>query len=134
MQSRGVVDLVMPTTDEPNLVENLAGVIRQQVDMERGFIYNVQGRDDSGTLSIDRIAAAVRATFRAVDLAELTPEVVVTVTGALALATRTADARSRASVSSRVLGEPEISPPWAVTHPALLDPVLWMVGTAYQLT
>jgi len=130
---QAVASLVGPTTDEPNVVGNLAEVIRKQADLQRGFVFNVRGRETSGTMAIEPIAAAVRTTFGSVELAEFTPEVVVTVTGALILATQTADAGSRATLASRVLGPQEIPAPWTVTHPALLDPVLWMVGTAYQL-
>lgn len=132
----------------PNLLTNLAGVIRGQdaplrgEEAELGLIPKVQRERRSGespedAVSIEEISAAVAATFgRAEAEFPHTDTAVEVVHGAVLLAMSTADARNPAHTPGSYpaeLAEVEVLPPWSVTHPVLLDPVMWMVLTAYQL-
>lgn len=149
-RERGEERLTAPSQERrPNLLANLAGVIRgQDVPLrgERaglGLIPKVQPRrraDDiaDDDISIEEISAVVAATFAGdeVDFPR-TQTAVEIVHGAVLLAMSTADTRnpslSPGSHSSE-LERVQVLPPWRVTHPVLLDPVMWMVLTAYQLT
>jgi hypothetical protein len=140
--------LVAPSHErEPNLVANLAGVIREQAflpedEAERNLIPKVQVEGASTGervrhVSIEAISAAVAATFADADVAPPdTRSATDAVLGAVLLAMSIADARNPTLVpgsSAEEMEGVEIVAPWQVTHPVLLDPVMWMILTAYQL-
>jgi len=121
--------------NEPNLVTDLAAVVRQQVpEIDTQLRFDV-GNYNFG-LSIDEISATVRARFDGREFSsEVSEPAVVTVAGALLLAYRTADQRPQdrdQMAAEQALIEPPVAP-WHVSHPALLDPIMWMVGTAYAI-
>lgn len=146
---RGDESLAAPSHERrPNLLTNLAGVIREQgaplrgEEAELGLIPKVQRERRSGDIpqdavSIEEISAAVAATFAGAEVNfSSTQTAVEVVHGAVLLAMSTADARNPSHPPgsySTELNYVEVLPPWRVTHPVLLDPVMWMVLTAYQL-
>jgi hypothetical protein len=149
--------LAAPERGTPNLVTNLADEIRQRESAPSdGLVPAVQASRDGqtwGVMSLDVIGGAVREQFAGVPLAE--PSVpaeaydlagpvdraepddpaVRIVTGALLLGYALADEVTTARVR-RDDGPPawenitSLPPPWQVSYPILLDPVLWMLGTA----
>lgn len=133
--------LAVPRTGTPNLVTNLADAIRQrQTSLSEGRVPAVQADGDGpswGVMSLDVIGGAVREQFAGVPLAEPNDPAVTIATGALLLGYALADDPTTARVR-RDYGPPAwhnivgLPPPWQVTHPILLDPVLWMLGTALQ--
>jgi hypothetical protein len=132
--------LFLASTDgEDNVVHDLARVIRSRDGGDaRGMVPRARVDDQTfGQMSLDAVSAAVRSTFSDIDLVGISDEIVDTATGALLLAYSVADddvRRRRASAEDawpRSLGS--LPPPWQVTHPGLLDPVMWMVGTAYEV-
>jgi hypothetical protein len=139
-QSVDSIALVAPLQGDPNLVTNLADAIRaRQARIARiaGIAPEADARDAGyGGVNLDAIGAAVRARFGARELAEPTDDSAVAVTGALLLGYSLADAdtaRRQADNPDGWVGRIEDLPaPWQVTYPALLDPALWMVGTALQ--
>lgn len=91
----------------------------------------------NGALSIDAIAGSVRETFhhRQFGIEPVVDEAVTIAAGSLLLAYSLADetignvrAEHPADWPGRVN---DFRPPWQVSHPVLMDPVLWMMGTAY---
>jgi hypothetical protein len=149
--------LAAPGVGTPNLVTNLADAIRQrEPTLSEQVVPAVRADRDGqtwGVMSLDVIGGAVRERFAGVPLAE--PNIpaeaydlagpddraepddpaVRIVAGALLLGYALADERTTARVR-RDDGPPawenitSLPPPWQVTHPILLDPVLWMLGTA----
>jgi hypothetical protein len=122
---------------EPNLVTNLAEAIRVVRGEDVPFIpvrdlqtvSDLYEAENAGAISVEAIAGAVRDAF-ALEPIVITDDAVVVVTGALVLAMSVAD-----NPGGNVVVEPDEVPiraPWQVTHPVLLDPVMWMVATAYQ--
>ena len=128
--------VVPPSTGEANLVVNLAEVIRGRTDLKEGMLPTARGTEgEYGRTSIDAVAAVVRNTFATTEIAE-SDDLETTVMGALLLALSVA----HEPVAQRLAAAPrdwatavEVVPPWAVSHPGLLDPVMWMIGTAYDL-
>ena len=152
--------LVVPGEGEANLVTNLAEVIRE-LGGPRAFVPAVRatswaagsmadearleeaeptGPAPSGAVSIDAIAGSVREAFRDRQFLERTSEeierVAVTIAvGSLLLAYSLAEE----TIANRRAEQPAAWPglvdgfpaPWEVSHPVLLDPVMWMMGTAY---
>jgi len=126
---------------EPNLILNLGQVVRQ-VGVEADFLPEVQYRPDFeretgpelGGVSIDAVAAAVRETFMPQSL-RIPPQGEVIVTGALLLAMTVADHPAAVEPHEAQVPAPQIQirPPWEITHPVLLDPVMWLVATAYHV-
>jgi hypothetical protein len=134
-----------------NLVYGLATVIRESMgpgsrDLGGGeaqqvrWVPKVRGADraeDSGAdplagLSIDAIGAAVAATFSDVEVSP-TPDAGLIVHGAALRALAVADAEVAELFRASEPGvEIPIKAPWEVTHPVLLDPIMWMILTGYQ--
>ncbi len=138
--------LVPPRTLRPNLVSNLADVIRDQDDrLEAGILPGVLGDGaesvpEAGEFSIDAVGGAVRQRFVPLRLRLLVDEAdpaVTTVTGALLMGYVLADAPITSLAREFPFDWPQrvaiLRPPWQVSHPLLLDPVLWMFGTALML-
>lgn len=84
-------------------------------------------------MQLDVIGASVAATFADGEL-RMDGASTTALTGALLAAMATAD---RQNYALGPLSHPEqvasieVKPPWEVSHPVLLDPVMWMVATAY---
>lgn len=124
---------------EGNLVADLSGFIAARTDLGPRAVVPLAraAQRPTGELSIEAVAASVRATFAGVELtAEPTDEIVTTVMGALLMAEAVAhDPVAR----SKSVGGPfwpsaveAFPPPWNVSHPGLLDPVMWLIGTAFE--
>jgi hypothetical protein len=130
--------LAAPRTGAPNLVTNLADVIREyDGELEGGLVPATQangGRQGRGITSLDAIGGAVREQFAGVPLAGPNDAAVTIVTGALLLGYAMADDATEAQRTDDGQGGwsqiESLPPPWRVTHPILLDPALWMLGTA----
>jgi hypothetical protein len=133
--------LSRPRTGTANLVTNLADEIREQEGgLEQGFLPAI--REDEywppyGAVSIDAIGGAVREQFAGAELRrpeEPSDAAIATVTGALLLGYALADDRVTVLNDEFPVEWPQrvvsLEPPWQVSHPLLLDPVLWMLGTA----
>ncbi len=128
---------------EGNLVNDLAGVIRsrmRRVDREAEFIAPVQDVGEAGfppvegmeLISIEAVSAEVATRFEDVELGAggVSPSVV---TGALVLAISVADDRAPdlgLNPDPTAVESVELKAPWEVSHPVLLDPVIWMLATA----
>jgi|GEM_PF-3121585 len=129
--------IVPAGTGEPNLIANLAAVIREHSRSVEGVVPKVRTQAGSyGVVSIDAVSAAVRNTFAATEFVEPSDEVVKVLMGALLLSLSVAHepvARRRATEPADWPAKVEVPPPWEISHPGLLDPVLWMIGTAYSL-
>lgn len=124
--------LVAQEVGEPNLITNLAEVMYQQADSRSVAAIRTL---HSGTVSFDAVGGAVRAAFLGREFPEPTEDAETTVTGALLLAYHIADADADAGRpdDSQYWKAVEFRPPWKVSRPILLDPVMWMMGTAYAL-
>lgn len=154
-RQEGLRYLVAPEVGEPNLVANLAEVIRGPAGGPRAFVPAVRPADEPvtldaglaeagpagpvppGAVSIDAIGGSVREAFRDRRLLEPTPEAVTIAAGSLLLGYSVAEQTIAAWRAESPLNWPEqahdFPPPWQVSHPVLLDPVMWMIGTAYTL-
>jgi hypothetical protein len=136
--------LVAPDTGRPNLVTNLADVIRGSAGGPRAFLPAVRattqetGSMPAGAVSIDAIGGSVRETFAGREFLDPTPDAATIAAGSLLLAFSLADETIAASRSEQPASWPGLAnglpAPWEVSHPVLLDPVIWMVGTAYALS
>jgi len=135
----------------PNLVYDLSTVVRENLfdDAAREFdggevrfwqIPRVQGAErfaaspmgEFGGISIDAVGAAVAAVFSEVEISPRSDAKRV-IYGASLLALSLADEETAARLSeSGSEEEIPIKAPWEVSHPVLLDPVMWMVLTAYR--
>lgn len=132
-----------------NLVYGLASVIREGMAGElfseemggeaRSFRWIPKTKegerwdaDELGGISIDAIGAAVAATFLGIEFFPRADAERV-IHGAAIRALGVAD-QEVAEYLSRPgsSGEIPIKAPWEVTHPILLDPVMWMILTGYQ--
>lgn len=129
------IALVAPLRGDPNLVTNLADTIRAM----RGVSALSEVDTDIagyGGVDLDAIGAAVRARFGDRELAGPTDDSAIAVTGAMLLGYSLADAgiagRQADSPADWAGGITNLPAPWQVTHPGVLDPALWMVGTALQ--
>jgi hypothetical protein len=132
--------LAAPATGTPNLVTNLADSIRaHEPALARGLVRatwadgNIPGQ---GFTSLDAIGGAVREQFAGVALAEPNDAAVTIAAGALLMGYALADDATEARRGDDGEGGwsqiESLPPPWQVTHPILLDPALWMLGTALQ--
>lgn len=136
-QTVNSISLVAPLQGDPNLVTNLADSIRAQQSVSALIAPEADAGDIGyGGVDLDAIAAAVRARFGGRELAGPTDDSAIAVTGALLLGYSLADAdiaRRQADNPADWAGDVANLPaPWLVTYPTLLDPALWMVGTALQ--
>jgi hypothetical protein len=128
---------------EGNLVSDLAGVIRSRMErvgreaefiapaqnIEEGESPSVEGRE---LISIEAVSAEVARRFEDVELdaGGVSSSVV---TGALVLAMSVADDPAPdlgLDAASAAVESVELKAPWEVSHPVLLDPVIWMLATA----
>jgi len=128
--------LVAPNQGSPNLVTNLADAIRQRefaADAQPIRAVQEDGQGFGG-MSLDAIGGVVRERFANSELIEPNDDAVTTVTGALLLGYDLAGAGREAQRDDPPFRWPEdvvrLPRPWQVTRPILLDPVLWMLGTA----
>ena len=103
--------------------------------MERGLVAATRAngnREGRGYTSLDAIGGAVREQFGTAEMAEPSQAEVRIVTGALLLGYALADDGTEAQRGDdggwSQIGS--LPPPWQVSHPMLLDPALWMLGTA----
>jgi hypothetical protein len=151
--------VVAPGTGQVNLVTNLADVIRGPAGGPRAFVPAVRvtnreggsmvdeaaldeavpiGEVPAGAISIDVLGGAVREAFTGRELIYPTPDAVTIATGSLLLAYSLADETIAARRSEHPAYWPRLEDalpaPWEVSHPVLLDAVIWMVGTAYVLS
>jgi hypothetical protein len=129
--------LVRPGLGEPNLITNLSEAIRQRWQRQRDQLSIAAVRadgEDYGNISVDAIGGAVRTRFGGREFAEPGTASIGTVTGALLLGYSLAESSIGNVRSENPIGWAEtvdrLPPPWQVTHPILLDPALWMLGTA----
>jgi hypothetical protein len=141
--------LARPRSGEPDLLVNFAEVIRSRIGESGDYIPGVRrgGSSDAfasgarqdpprpeSSISIDAVGAAVRDAF-AGRVIEVTDDAVEIVTGALllamAVANRPGHARSGGEMARAAL-DANVQLPWEITHPILLDPVMWVVATAYE--
>jgi len=135
-QAAGGRSLVAPGRGEPNLIINLADLIRRQQAREGHPIVNFvgAGSDGFGVVSLDTIGGAVRERFGGRMLAAPTDDAATTATGALLLGYSLAEpdvaARRREHPVSWPEGIDHLPQPWLVARPIFLDAVLWMLGTA----
>jgi hypothetical protein len=86
--------------------------------------------EPGGGVSVEAVGAVVRSTFADVAAVQPGAGAVHVATGALLMAVVVAD---RANEGGRVApAEVDVPPPWLVTNPPLVDPVIWLLDTAYQ--
>jgi hypothetical protein len=126
---------------EPNLIGNFAAVARQVGAPEFVAPTPAGGRDafagdgpPTDGVSLEAISAVVRETLSGRRL-ETSPESDVVALGALLLAMAVAnEPESRSGGTDSVPPtEVEVLMPWDVSHPILLDPMIWVVAVAYHL-
>ena len=131
-----------PYVAEPNLVSNLGDVIRRYdvdavVPSVRGLrpATDVGGQPFADGLSLDAISAAVWDVFGDAETLHVEEDAVWTTTGAYLLGVAVADAEAghRLVEPDALPDAAELPAPWEVSHPVLLDPALWMVGTALRV-
>lgn len=128
-----------PYVAEPNVVSNLADVVRRYdvgpiVPSVRELrLADVpSGQTSPDSLSLDAISAAVWDLFADATNVRTDDDAVLTATGAYLLAVAVADTETADRLlEPTALRETSALPaPWDVSHPVLLDPALWMLGTA----
>lgn len=132
----------MVETSGPNLVADLAQAIRAEIDADLlPEVSEPVGVDEMwtreiGVLSVDAIAASARTALLRTAPVHVTEEDVIVVAGALLLAVSVAhEPGSPGDDAVQVAAsELDIPKPWEMTHPVLLDPVMWAVATAYHLS
>jgi len=135
-QVAGGRSLVAPGRGEPNLITNLADLIREQQVREGFPRVNLVGTggDGFGPVSLDVIGGTVRTRFAGRALAAPTDDAATTVTGALLLGYSLAEPDIAARRLENPISWPEginrLPRPWLVSRPIFLDPALWMLGTA----
>jgi hypothetical protein len=137
-----------PRSGDPDLLLNFSEVIRARTGEEGDFLPGVsRGRleafgpggapgpwEEEAAVSIDAVGAAVRDAFAGRPI-ELTGHAVEIVTGALLLSMAVANRPRTVAQGPGLVGaalEAEVARPWDITHPVLLDPVMWVVATAYE--
>ena len=130
--------------DEPNLVQNFRGIAEAfgvgdfVPEVQTGIEREADAPDfGPGGVSLDAVAAVIRQTFASVSREAIEPpsdDDIATVTGALLLAVATAHRPASDERGSRAMapGEVVVPYPWEMTHPVLLDPVMWLIATAYR--
>lgn len=128
---------------QPNLISDLPGGISRSQHPPDAVLPPVRGLSisepaSSGTrseaVSIEAVGVQVRDTFAAIPELELDDASVLDVAGALILSLSLADTDTANEIAMRGFSELEASQlpaPWAVSHPVLIDPVMWLVATAF---
>jgi hypothetical protein len=101
----------------PNIVFNFPSIVAAQADTGPS-----EDLRSIGDAIAERFAVPVRR--------DLSPNDVFGVLGALAMAYDVADDGSMVSAGGLEIRRRDV-PPWRVSHPGLLDPAIWLVGTAY---
>jgi hypothetical protein len=115
----------------PNLITDLSQAIRGAIAQQaERTLTELPPRADPSA-SYEAIGAAVREQLAGQPVLPATDFSATVLAGALVMAYRLADDTTRQPARSD--GTRGLPPPWQVSHPALLDPILWMVGTAYHL-
>jgi hypothetical protein len=138
-----------PRSGEPDLLLNFAEVIRARTGETGEFLPGVQpeapresvapgaprpARGPQASISIDALGGAVRAAFTGKVL-DVTADAIDIVAGALLLSMAVANRprlRGHGPDAVDAALEAKVAPPWRVTHPVLLDPVMWLIATAYE--
>jgi hypothetical protein len=118
------LELALPRRGEPNLVTNLSEAIRDLAGPDVEHVADSRVGAESDGVSIDAVGAVVRELLANREIV-LSDGSVETVTGALLRSVEVAD-ESRSPLDAAMLA------PWEMTHPILLDPVMWMVSTAVR--
>jgi hypothetical protein len=150
--------VVAPRVGDPNLISNLADVIRGIDGSPQAFVPAVRtpgqgaepmegavpgepvpvGGAPAGVVSIDAVGGAVREAFTGNEFLEPTGHAAMIAAGSLLLAYSLADETVAAWRRDHPAYWPgleyRLPAPWQVSHPVLLDPVMWMVGTAYLMS
>jgi hypothetical protein len=118
------LEVSAPGAGPPNLVFNLSEAIRE-LSPERFGTHTEFVEPPELGVSVDAVSDIVRQQFLEREIV-FTDAAVPIVTGALVIA-------------ARVAHEPDESveeivrlAPWEMTHPLLLDPVMWMISTAVR--
>jgi hypothetical protein len=115
--------LAFPGEGVSDLVLNLSEAIREVAAVRRAaFSAPVSGLDRLPEGLVDTVGGAVRERFAGREIV-IPPAAALIVTGALVLAVEVAD-------DSEDPFEAALRPPWELSDPLLLDPVMWMVSTA----
>jgi hypothetical protein len=128
------ISSIEPRDPRPNLVMDLATVIEEYARGPR-FLRTEDDARGGEILSTEAIAAAVRDQFADLELQDITYPTTVAVAGAMMLATGVANRDFEGD--RHWLQQPvdsDFAPPWAARHPKLLDPVMWLIGTAYYVS
>ena len=119
-----VAETVLPSaeaTDEPNIIANFPEAV--SVACQRQGIRSEMPQG-AGGLSLEAIGAAARETFFPVGTdPSFGPNFEQIALGALIGALSVAD--------DQPITPHRLPSPWEVAHPELLDPVMWLLGTAY---
>jgi hypothetical protein len=112
---------------EPNLVINFPDFVGRDVFQIRAF-----SGPAAPTLDVLSIGDAIRDGFAVPNTRDLEESEVTAVLGAMAMAYDVADEESRLPTPDQSSWRLD-TPPWAITHPVLLDPSIWLVVAAYYL-
>jgi hypothetical protein len=132
-QTRGREIVSVETSDaRPNIVTDLATVLEEYAGLPRFFRTDTRGGE---VLSTEAIAAAVRDQFAEIEPRGTSYSTTVTVAGAMMLGNGVANRdfeQDRHWLQQPV--DLDAEPPWAARYPQLLDPVMWLIGTAYHLS
>lgn len=118
------LDFALPGAGSPNLVFNLSESIRELAGEPRDFAARGDGPDNLEDGFFDAVGGVVRELFADQDIV-VTEASVPVVTGALLIAVQVAH-ESDDPVAAALI------PPWEMSDPLLLDPVMWMVSTAVR--
>jgi hypothetical protein len=119
------LDLALPGAGPPNLVFNLSESIRELVAADRPDpAAPGEGRENLEGVSVDAVGGVVRELFAEREIV-VTDASAAIVSGALLIAVQVAH-ESDDPVGAALL------PPWEMSDPVLLDPVMWMVSTAVR--
>ena len=122
----------------PNLVFDLDALIQRRTRAKNVAAVHegwAVAAEEGGQqyLSIPAVAGAVRGLFEGAEPREVDDDTVIIATGALLFAMTIADEPDADEAGGEQVASSDIAvkPPWDVTHPILLDPVIWLLATAY---
>lgn len=105
---------------EPNIVFNFPSIVAAQADTGPSEDLRSVGDAIAERFTVPPVRGGV------------SPNDVFGVLGALVMAYDVADDQSTVSFRGLESRRRDV-PPWRVSHPGLLDPAIWLVGTAYYL-